>query len=126
MASALKMAKSGDCVASEIGEWRVANSEWRLELVLTLLATRYSPFAIRLFGRDPVGARIFDERVVRDRHDRREIAVGDPFGPRKFGDVVGDRAQREIDDLAWIRRNIRRRGVHQVSVEHQHRTRPSG
>ena len=66
-------------------------------------------------------ARILQQRVVGDRHDRREIAVRDPFGAGEFGDVVGAGAQRQIDDLARIGRDVRRRGMHQIAVEHQHR-----
>jgi len=51
-------------------------------------------------------ARVFQQGVVVGRLDWREVAMCDPFRPRKLGDVVGDRAQRQIDDLAWIGRDM--------------------
>src|SRR6185437_770229 len=57
-----------------------------------------------LLGRDAAGTRVRQQRVIGYRHDRREIAVRDPFRTREFGDVVGDGAEGEIDDLARIRR----------------------
>src|SRR5664280_1699171 len=74
-----------------------------------------------LFRSHPVRAGVFQQRVVVGRFDRREVAVRDPFRPRELGDVVGDRAQRQVDDLARVGRDVGRRGVHQIAVEHQHR-----
>src|SRR5512135_516698 len=48
-------------------------------------------------GGSAMRARVFHERVVVARHDRREIAMRDPLGTREFGDVVGDRAQGQVD-----------------------------
>jgi hypothetical protein len=41
-----------------------------------------------LFRRDSVRAGVFDQRVIIDHVDRREIAMRDPFLARKLGDVV--------------------------------------
>ena len=61
-----------------------------------------------LFRRNTMTARILQQCVIRHRNDRREIAVRYPFGPCELGNVVGTGAQRQIDDLARIGRNIRR------------------
>ena len=74
-----------------------------------------------LFRGYAVRARVFQQSVVVDRLDRREIAVRDQFRPRELGDVVRAGAQRQIDDLARVGRDVGRRGVHQIAVEHQHR-----
>src|SRR5687768_2768141 len=47
-----------------------------------------------LLRRDPVRAGVLHQRVVGDRRDGREVAVGDPFGPVELRDVVRDGAQR--------------------------------
>src|SRR5690242_15135657 len=61
-----------------------------------------------------------EQRIVVDGFDRREIAVRDVLRPRGRADVVGDRVQRQIDDLARVGRDVAGRAVHQVAVEHQH------
>ena len=76
-----------------------------------------------LFRSHPMCARVLDKRVVINRLDRCEVAVRDPFGARELGDVIGDCAKRQINDLAWIGSDIRRRCVHQISMEHQYRAR---
>ena len=53
-------------------------------------------------------ARILDERVFAGWYDRREVAVSDTFRPRDFCDVVGGRAQRQINDLARLGRDVGR------------------
>ena len=63
------------------------------------------------------------KRIVRDRLDRREVPVRDPFLPVELGDVVGDGAERQVHDLARIGRDVRRARVHQVPVEHDHGSR---
>ncbi len=75
-----------------------------------------------LFG----ACREFRQRVVGDRRDRGEIAVRDPFLAGEPGDVVGDRAKRQVDNGARIRRDVRRAGMHQVAMEHHHRARLAG
>ena len=60
------------------------------------------------------------QRIVIHGLDRREIAMGDVFRPRRGADVVRDRVQRQIDDLARIGRDVAGRAVHQIAVEHQH------
>ncbi len=47
--------------------------------------------------------------------------MGDPLLPGKLGDVVWDGAQRQIDDLARVGRDVRWRGMNQIAVEHQNR-----
>ena len=44
------------------------------------------------------------------------------FGPVELGNVIGDGAEGQIDDLARIRRDIGRAGVNQITVEHHDRT----
>jgi hypothetical protein len=41
-----------------------------------------------LFRGHPMRARVFDQRVVVDRHDRSEIAMRDPLLAGELGDVV--------------------------------------
>ncbi len=65
--------------------------------------------------------RVIQERVVGHRLDRGEIAMRDPFRPGRGADVVRDRAQGQVDDAARIGCDVRRRGVHQIAVEHQDR-----
>ena len=60
------------------------------------------------------------QRVVGDRLDRREVAMRDVVRPRRGADVVRDRVQRQIDDLARIGRDVAARPMHQIAVEHQH------
>jgi len=56
------------------------------------------------FRRDAVRAGVFGERVVADLLDRREVAMRDEFRPLELRDVVRDRAQRQVDDLALVSR----------------------
>src|SRR3979411_2249765 len=49
-----------------------------------------------------------------------------PFWPSKLGNVVRYRAQREVDNLARIRRDVGRRGVYKTDGEQSHRAGPSG
>ena len=76
----------------------------------------------RLLGRD-AGARA---RTAAARR-RRTGSIGVKSrcaihgSPGELGDVVRDRAQRQVDDLARVGRDVGRRGVDQVAVEHQHR-----
>src|SRR5512137_249672 len=83
--------------------------------------TRTLPKArkLKFYSAATFSARIVGERVVAGWYDRREVTVSDPFRPREFGDVVGGRAQRQIIDLARLGRDVGRRGVHQITVEHQ-------
>src|SRR4051812_16142073 len=60
------------------------------------------------------------QRVVVHGLDRREIAVRDVFRPGGGANIIRDRVQRQIDDLARIRRDVPGRAVHQIAVEHQH------
>ena len=48
---------------------------------------------------------------------------GRSLGPGRLADVVRDRAQRQVDDLARIGRDVGRRGVDEIAVEHQHASR---
>ena len=49
-----------------------------------------------------------------------------PFRPGRFADVVGNRIQRQVDDLARIGRDVGRAAMHQVAVEHQQPARLAG
>src|SRR5215471_2308334 len=68
-----------------------------------------------------VGAGVLQQRVVGHRLDRREVTVRDPFGPGRLADVIRDSAQRQVDDAARVRRDVRCRAVHEVPMEHQYR-----
>ena len=61
-----------------------------------------------------------EQRIVVHGLDRREVAMGDVFRPGRRADVVRNRVQRQIDDLARIGRDVAGRAVHQIAVEHQH------
>src|ERR1700722_4085670 len=60
-----------------------------------------------------------EQGIIRHGLDRREIAVSDVFGPRRGADVVRDRVQCQIDDLARIGRDVAGRAVPQIAMENQ-------
>src|SRR5260370_26281270 len=64
-----------------------------------------------LFRRLTMAPRQSQQRVVLNRLDRRKIAVRDIFRTRRCADVIRDRVQREIEDLARIGLVVARRAV---------------
>src|SRR4029453_8108216 len=81
---------------------------------------------LQLLRRRPVlpGQRhviVSEQAVVRQAPDRREIAMRDVARPLEATDVVGHRAEREVDADTVPRRQVGRRGVHQAAVEQDHR-----
>src|SRR5258706_12070364 len=57
-----------------------------------------------------------EQRIVIHGLDRCKIAMRDVFRPRGLADVIRDRIQREINDLARIRRDVAGRAVHQIAM----------
>src|SRR6266851_6451160 len=78
---------------------------------------------IALLRRRPALTRITQQAIVIEHLDRREITIGDPARPLEAADGVVAAIEREIDDPTRPRRQIRSRGMHEIAVKQQHRTR---
>ena len=66
---------------------------------------------------------IFEQAIVGQALDRREIAVGDVFGTLESADVVGHRAQTQIDADSIPRRQVGCRCVNEARMKQDHRSR---
>src|SRR5579863_5980817 len=91
----------------------------RLSFSLLFLSSSAFILLSRLLRGNVMRARVLQERVVGNRREWREVAVGDPFRPGRLADVIRNRAQRQIDDRARVGRDVGGRGVHEIAVEHQ-------
>ena len=74
----------------------------------------------RRFTTAPRGGHQLDQAVVGEGLDGGEVAMSDPLGPLEAADVVVDPAQREVDDHPPEGADVRRAGVHEAAVEHEH------
>src|SRR4051812_41475170 len=72
-----------------------------------------------LLRRLPLRTREPQQRVVIHGLDRREIAMRDVVRPRRGADVIRDRVERQVYDLARIGRDVAGRAMHQIAVKHQ-------
>src|SRR5690349_21663414 len=82
--------------------------------------------ALKLFRRRAVlpGQRhvvMLQQAIIGQGPDRREVAVRDVAGPLEATDVVGHRAEREIDAHAVPRREVGGRRMDQAAVKQDHR-----
>src|ERR1700722_4840650 len=78
---------------------------------------------IALLGRAAFAPRVIGEAVVAEHGNRRKVVVGDPARALEAADGVVAAVEREIENPARPRRQIRARGVDQIAVEQQDRAR---
>src|SRR5919112_3560648 len=87
------------------GAW---DEQWARSAPKSLAFRQKSPGG--LFRSDAMGAGEVHQGIISNRDDGREVAMCDEVRARELGDVIGDRAQRQIDDLARIGGDVRCRG----------------
>src|ERR1700730_17119948 len=61
-----------------------------------------------------------EQRIVVHGLDRRKVAVRDELRPRRRTNVIRNRIQGEINDLARVRRDVAGRAVPQIAMEYMH------
>src|SRR3954447_20887129 len=77
-------------------------------------------FVEYLLRRLALRARKPEQRIIVYGLYRREVPMSDILRPRRSANEVRDRIERQINDLARIRRDVAGRAVHQIAVEHEH------
>src|SRR5580704_16251318 len=77
-------------------------------------------------GLKPPLSCVTHQRALIRWHNRGEIGVRDPLLPRRRANVIRNRVQRQVHDLARIRRDVSRRAVYEITMKHQKSARFTG
>src|SRR5262249_9175963 len=95
----------------------------RTGLPASTRAARREARFIRLLRRYANTPGLLDKYVIPEGPDWSKVPMRDVFGARGRADVVRDGIQCQIHNLSRIGRDIARRAMYQIAMEHQHSAR---